>query len=408
MRVKKFRNKKCLDELFTLEEFKLANSIRGTYECGYSPIALNDETQILGWCSFGTRLSRHMTLRFYYATKVWQEALFILSKESDSNYCFGKPVWMGDGSGFRFIQFKQGDKHPLDSKISRFWEILREVADSKKISVSEQIIRKNETLKDECYKHKEQIRIEYILDKNDLSQWRGRRFDLFQYNFSSEKRTYSWDEIKDLFVEISPKILSLVHCENMNDYNPNDTATQDLHEACKKLDIGTAKKALQDGADPNGFDRAGATPLVICVENCMRHRPSNGGCDISRERKKQDIDTCISVMELLLENGADIDFFGADNNNALTETYFPEIPELMQFLLENGANPNHNCAIIDEPWTWYYQSGVLHLVLDRIAFEELDYEKANDDLLAMENLLIKYGAKLYIDGFNPDEYFQKD
>ena len=114
-------------------------------------------------------------------------------------------------------------------------------------------------------------------------------------------------------------------------------------------------------------------------------------------------------MKLLLENGADIDFYGADCYNALMETYFPEVPEIMKFLLENGADPNHNCEIIDEPHTWYIHSSVLSEVLGRITFEEFEYDgKANDNLLAMEKLLNEYGAKLYIDGFNPDEYFKKD
>lgn len=130
--------------------------------------------------------------------------------------------------------------------------------------------------------------------------------------------------------------------------------------------------------------------------------------DKSSDEIRSELDARISIMKTLLESGADIDFFGADAYNALTETYFPEVPEIMKFLLENGANPNHNCSIINEPWCWYIQSDVLRLVLERISFEEMEYGKANDNLLAMEKLLTEYGAKLYIDGFDPDEYFGTD
>ena len=53
MGISKYRNRKCIDELFTVEEFKLANEIRLTYDCGYCPVALKDTTQIKGWCSCG-------------------------------------------------------------------------------------------------------------------------------------------------------------------------------------------------------------------------------------------------------------------------------------------------------------------------------------------------------------------
>ena len=407
---KKFRSKKCLDELFTLEEFKLANDIRGTYDCGYSPVVLNDMSQICGWVHSRISIFRHMTLRFYYATQVWMKALFILSEETNSYFCFGRPVWESDGSGFRFVKFEQEGGESLSSKIARFWEILREVADSKSIFVFEQVIRENETSDVEYDRYKEQIKITYIVDKDDLSSWHGRSPDLSAYNFSSEKKTYSWDEIKDLFVEISSRVLSLVHYRNMNFHNPDDAATNALHAACAQLDIGAVKRALQDGADPNGFDKYGTTPLVLCVEEFFRFRETEDGnyADKPKEEIERDIDNRISIMRLLLENGADIDFYGADCYNALTETYFPEVPEIMKFLLENGADPNHNCSIIDEPWTWYYKSGVLNLMLDRISFEEMENGKANDNLLAMEKLLNEYGAKLYVDGFNPDEYFKED
>ena len=407
MRERKFRNRKCFDELFTRDEFKLANGIRGTYDCGYSLIALNDQTQVTGWCHFGIRISRYMTLRFYYATQVWQEALFILSEELRSHFCFGKPVWESDGNGFKFIKFEQDSNKSLSSKISRFWEILRDVADSKRIFVSEQTMRENQTLDNEYERFSEEIKITYILDKSSVSEYRGYSPDLSKYNFSSEKKTYSWDEIKDLFVEISPRILSLVHYRNMNDCNPDDAATSALHKACEEFDISAARQALKDGADPNGFDKYGNTPLVLCLENFYSfHYPD--GEDKTEEEIKRETEARISVMKLLLENGADIDFFGADGYNALTETYFPETPEIMKFLLENGADPNHNCSIIDEPWTWYCHSGALNLVIDRISFEEMEYGKANDNLLAMEKLLKEYGAKQYIDGFDPDEYFGKD
>ena len=78
----------------------------------------------------------------------------------------------------------------------------------------------------------------------------------------------------------------------------------------------------------------------------------------------------------------------------------------MEFLLKNGANPNHNTSLIDEPWKWYVNSDVLRMVLERISFEEMEDGKANERLLAMEKLLKEYGAKEYIDGFNPDDYFK--
>ncbi|MBQ6535011.1 MAG: hypothetical protein IJI37_07545 [Opitutales bacterium] len=410
MAERKYRNRKCLDELFTVEEFRLANDIRYSYDCGYCPVALIGTSQITMWCSSGLSLTRHITLRFYYAIQVWVEALLALSKEVDSDFCFGRLVWERGESGFRFVKFERESAESLNSKIARFWEILRKIADSKRIFVSEQIMRGKNIPKGRFHENDDQIEITYIVDKDDISLWHGHMPDLSDYNFSSEKKTYSWDEIKDLFVEISPRVLSLVHYDKMNYYDPDDAATIALHKACEAVDIDAAARALQDGADPNGFDEGGDTPLVHCVEWFYRQREENGKVvDKTKEEIEREINARISIMKLLLENGADIDFYGADCYNALMETYFPEVPEIMKFLLENGADPNHNCEIIDEPHTWYIHSSVLSEVLGRITFEEFEYDgKANDNLLAMEKLLNEYGAKLYIDGFNPDEYFKKD
>lgn len=209
-------------------------------------------------------------------------------------------------------------------------------------------------------------------------------------------------------MEISPRILSLVHYRKMNYYNPNDTATIALHKACKALDIISVKKALEKGADPNGFDKYENTPMNVCVQDFFYYENLSNGKyrDKTQEEIKNEIDLRNDILALLLENGADIDYFGADVQNALTETYFPEVPEIMEFLLKNGANPNHNTSLIDEPWKWYVNSDVLRMVLERISFEEMEDGKANERLLAMEKLLKEYGAKEYIDGFNPDDYFK--
>ncbi len=73
-----------------------------------------------------------MTLRLYYATQVWQEALLVFSKEDIYDSCFGKPRWKDEGSGFRFVEFEQTNGIPLTARIARFWEILKEIANPKK------------------------------------------------------------------------------------------------------------------------------------------------------------------------------------------------------------------------------------------------------------------------------------
>lgn len=153
---------KCFDELFTREEFKLANNIRATYDCGYSPIVLNATSQVTVWCGFGISRFQHMTLRFYYATQVWQEALFKLSEEIRSYYPLGSPKWergKDDERGFNFINFEGNRNTDFKSAVARFWKVLKEVADSKKIFVSENVIRRNETLLNKYFYGKEEIRI---------------------------------------------------------------------------------------------------------------------------------------------------------------------------------------------------------------------------------------------------------
>ena len=143
-----------------------------------------------------------MTLRLYYATQVWQEALLVFAKEDIYDSCFGKPRWKDEGSGFRFVEFEQTNGIPLTARIARFWEILKEIDNPKKIFVYEQVIRESETLEDDFCDRNEQIKVTYILDKDDLSCWTG---CLSDYNYSSVKKSYSWDEIKDFLWKFRPE-----------------------------------------------------------------------------------------------------------------------------------------------------------------------------------------------------------
>ena len=103
-----------------------------------------------------------------------------------------------------------------------------------------------------------------------------------------------------------------------------------LHNACRKNKLKTAKKLLQDGADPDAVDSEGLTPLKIA---CQNHN--------------------YKIVEILLVHEADIDA-KTNGHTALHAACANGDYDLAEFLLENGANPceldmnGNNCRMLAE------------------------------------------------------------
>ena len=87
----------------------------------------------------------------------------------------------------------------------------------------------------------------------------------------------------------------------------------------------------------------------------------------------------ISVFEVLLEK-INIDQI---SNDVLYECVYQQLPDLLEFLLEKGANPNVNC--FNKYYAWVKSSAMYELKEDGSYFTKELYER-------FMNALVSHGA----------------
>lgn len=125
-----------------------------------------------------------------------------------------------------------------------------------------------------------------------------------------------------------------------------------LHNACRKNKLKTAKKLLQDGADPDAVDPDCLTPLKIA---CQNHN--------------------YKIIEILLVHEADIDD-KTNGHTALHAACAAGDYDLAEFLLDNGASPyeldinGNNCRMLAEI------SGNIELARLVLAMEDIEEDTA--------------------------------
>jgi len=112
-----------------------------------------------------------------------------------------------------------------------------------------------------------------------------------------------------------------------------------LFKAAESGDVGLAAKLLKEGADPNGGDVFGRTPLHLAAE---------GGH--------------LEVVELLLQHGADPSFQDEDGNAALHLAALRGWRDVAYVLLRHGADPNARNAKGKTPLHLAAEGGYLEVV----------------------------------------------
>ena len=398
---------KCFDELFSRDEFRMIDEIKRTYDCGYIPVCFNATDHVLPWCSSRGLVERTMSLKFYYATQVWCTAVAMLKEKHSyrADTLFGKPVWKRGNEPFMFLDFeRESGGLSFDEAVKAFFGELENVADSGKIKVSEGVrcyanFKKDFLDKSGCEFMTETKR-EFIIDDYELiNRDRGHHLDLSEYKYNPNVQSYKWDGIRDFFVQLTPRQLSLRHYRHMTPVIAKDSAESKLFNACSALDLEGVKSALTAGANPNALS-GGESPITACIyavnknANCICYSPEND------EKTKPLVLKAEKIIDFLLANGADIDFFGADGCYPMQESFYAASLEIMKFLLERGANPNHHAFLTDSYCSWYESSSVLSTVITDICLED----PVPSELEEMEKILLEAGAKRFIDGFDPDEY----
>lgn len=258
--------------------------------------------------------------RAFYAKRVWEQArLQLQDLEAESTAFEIVPA----SECFNTIRFINPIKNSEYTK--RFWATLESVANSKTIS---------------CYVGRMHTR-PYPWDLAKLEEELVIEDDVPYEPYRAhpeivegcECAGFSWDEIKDCFVELTEDELALLHGEQVLNRRPTEI-DKELLVACDRLDIDGVRSALSKGGNPNAFsDGPWAEGALSIMINTYSHK----GDDANAVR-------LLEAIKILLDAGCDIDLSPCGGTTALYEATMSD-PSVVKFLLENGANPNTICWI---------------------------------------------------------------
>ncbi len=201
--------------------------------------------------------------------------------------------------------------------------------------------------------------------------------------------SYSWNEIKCFFVELSPQQLAFNAGNLMN--NRGSELDQQFIEACGKHDLPLMKKLFAQGANIHAVDAHGdmaAQNFIISSCEKFYSAAENMSAVEEEELWERIYLENITALKWLIQQGYDLNVCAYDEGTALYYSidYSPGI-RLMKFLLENGADPNIDCYINND-------GGDVTCALVNVWDNYNIWDKSDFPLLdEMEELLKKYGAE---------------
>ncbi len=414
MPYKKPINKKHpnFQELYEFEDIKVCTMFyieRPTNKSGYYPIVLCGRDQIrclgntsrLGSYELSNTCETIYTLRYYYATQVWNTAVAVSSRSIVGNpFLFLLPHW--EERDDSFMKLVNNDKFTPEL-VDKFWKLMEEIANSGRIKVHEGYTLLNKTKNfwggpDKCYPDNDaKFEVTIVIDADNVKEAKSRIKDIWNDEYNKTDKSFSWDEIEDLFKEVSLAQRELLNSHWMHRHNETDKL---LFNACYKLDFEAVKTAIEKGANVNALDDSGESALQKTVEGFSEIGLLLNDDYSDEERaeiEKQCMDKAKEIVLYLVGKGADIDLYGKDGLTPLVCAYYKRSVEMIQFLLEQGADPNTNCYLTDDCTYWGYSSTILNIINEDI---EEDYDDTEKEI---EQIIKNAGGRLMAWGWNPEE-----
>lgn len=349
-------------DLYSWEDIKATNCFERTAVsdfCGYFPIALcakseirklgNNHTQ--GRYELSKTSQTTYTLRYYYALQVLYTAIGVACNSPlDSPIRFSPPRWVKRNESFMMLE-ESKYAHPEFKK--HLWLLLEEIADSGEIKVSEGQFLLNSTtgyygdqVRTYCTTEIS-LQMVVIID-TDAHKLHDYTINDFQNSaYCPELKTYRWDDIKHFYLELSLPQIELLNYKWMHRFSGVDL---ELFRACDELDLERVKHAVSIGANVNALSPSGNSALQHAIQFFYEHgiNYTVEYTDEERERiEKENYEKCKSIVDYLLDEGADIDLFGYDGMAPVVEAYYARSYDMIKHLLERGANPNVNCYLTD-------------------------------------------------------------
>lgn len=391
--IKKIRN---FQEEFSLEDIEIAQEVKNTYYCGLSRIALKAPNQTFR--SRGTLFQKpesdsasitYRTLKLQYAIQVWNKATLLSIKDHGDLSYYWWLGWEDRGEPFKKIEYYEFRSNiTIEQTLTLFWKLLEDIANSGEVSVTEGFWM---TSRKEEYERNPKMVCEIVLNKELAADIKID--DAYSYNYNRTPVSYTWQEIKDFFCELTLDQLRLTMPEELHKHTSLDNR---LLQACGDLDLEAVKSAIAKGADVNCLSEQGHSPMqeavdYFCFHNIDKHY-TNEEHDDSTNRNFL---VCREILDVLLEHGADVNLFGYDSDPILECGYHNHNVDIIKYLLEKGAHTNDKNTIAEDLDYEYVRCTVLHMI-DRDLLE--DYDDIEEEI---EKLVREAGGRQYVWDYDP-------
>ncbi|MCF0220030.1 MAG: hypothetical protein HUK14_09635 [Muribaculaceae bacterium] len=383
-------------DLFPYEDCKKAFDAFYTFDCGLSPVCLSAPSQKYSVCrkvfKEDTSSNIHLnikTLKLEYAMRVWIKATLISQINPGPLIYYWWLHYEANETSFRELRYSNFycDTTP-EEQVAMFWKLLEDVANSGSITVSEGY----SFTSGKGFTSGPKLSVNVILNVEDAMQGENAIKDIFEYQYDYTCRTFKWEDIKDMFTQLTLKQLSLYDLSKLHKSSEIDKM---LFAACRKMDVEAVKDAIRLGADVNSLNDQGESPLQLAVEYFTNHDividkqySEEQLAEIGRNNYRK----CVEVVDYLIAQGADLDLFGVDGMQPLLCAYYARSLEMVRHLLEKGSNPNYNsyrCDILSHNDKEITRSTILEVISDCSSDEYGEFEQE------VEDLVHKYGGKLY-------------
>lgn len=335
---------KTFHEIFSREDVEIAENVINTYNCGRSVIGINAPSEtnwVAAWMTEVVGVPSIITLRtpkLEYAIRVLALATAITTHSDDDLF----DLWMGwkwektDGvfKELKFVNFRS-DKS-LEELCGRFWKILEDIANSGNLYVTKGYYPSEPK---DVYLG---LGLDWVVvcDKELINKSNAISFsvDVLNQQWDNSKISFSWDEIKDLFHQLTPNQMRLIQHNRLHSRTELDDM---LLDACDNWDLEEIMKCLEDGANINCLDDDGLSVLTRAIHNLPYYElyvRDGMTAEEVNALKTQDYEKCISVIDLLLEYGADIDLYGYHGVPPLIPAFREGHISIALHLLDCGAN----------------------------------------------------------------------
>ena len=334
---------------------------------------------------------------------VWTKAVLVSSDNPGELLYYWWLHWNENETSFNHLEYSNFHRDiTVEELLAKFWALLESIADSGDIKVSEGLNMQTKT-SSWAWDSEPKVTCEIVVDKESgldvydavSGKWPETKV-VYDYPFNKTPRTFKWDEIRDMFIQLTLDQLRLVQKGKMHKCHSID---KELFSACDRLDVDAVKRAIELGANVNALNDMGECPITNTIQfasDFFKEMDKQYTDEECKEHYRMAFEKTKPIVELLLEHGADIDLFGYDGEQALVAAYLDGNVEMTRFLLEHGSNPNYNSFLTDV--TSEVEKASVSSTALFYLYDEID--DFTPEQIALEKLLYQYGGRVFNWGYD--------